>query len=271
MSQSQETIVIGSNEENAAVKVMQMLYDANAEQRIPFHLETDEGVAEVHFILGAQTDEVLIEHERQLSLRVAKADFDETGGIFAIKSKSKKVEASALLFDSVAIKPEGFGESDEDIPEDWKDRIDKRDKADAIDGAYLACEVVKPEVTLLAGRAPWSYRSGIKTHIVRALFEGYQLELGHTLGKASAEQLDEYKSITTQSYLVQGAMVMQGESLIPPRLKRLGKLYKQLHQSHDGYKGWPPLHHQAEVVGAHLGPVLEALRKNSNASQAQSK
>lgn len=245
------------------------LYDAKADQRIPFHLETDDGLALVHFILGPQTETVLVEHERQLNLRIAKADREETGGVFAIKSKSKKVEADSILFDTVAIKPEGFGDSDEDIPGDWKDHIHKQDKSDVI-ATYLAAEVVKPEVQIITGRASWNYRSGIKTHILRVLFEGYQLELKHTLGPSSADQLDEFKAITTQSYQVQGAMVMQGESLIPARLKRMGVLYQQLHQAHEGYKGYPPLHHQAEIVAAHLSPVLEALRKKPNASQGQS-
>lgn len=255
--------------EGQAAEAALSLYDSGATQRIPFLIETDAGLAEVFFRLGPQTDEVLIEHERQRNLRLVRADIAETGGVQGVEAKARKVEASALLFDTVAVGAEGFGDSDE-LPDDWKDRIAKDDKADVIDQAYLAVEAVKPQVAQIQARVPWDYRSDTRTHTLHALFEGYQLELKHTLSKASAAQVDEYNSAMSQTYLVQGAMVMQGETLIPPRLKRLGRLYRQLHVSHEGYAGFPPLHHQAEAVMAHLGGALKALKKKPNDSQTPS-
>jgi hypothetical protein len=255
--------------EDQAAEAALPLYDAGATQRIPFLIETDDGLAEVFFHLGPQTDEALIEHERQRNLRLVKADIAETGGVHGVEAKTRKVEANALLFDEVAVGAGGFGDSDV-LPEGWKDFIEKKDKSDVIEQAYLAVEMVKPQVAQIQARVPWNYRSRTKTHTLRALFEGQQLDLKHTLNSASASQLDEFNSVMSQSYLVQGAMVMQGETLIPPRLKRLGKLYQQLHVSHEGYAGFPPLHHQAEAVMAHLGSVLEALKKKPSESQTPS-
>ena len=232
--QSQET----EQSTNTQVETLP-LYDAQAEQRIPFLLETETGLVQVYFILGPQADKVLIEHERRLNLRVKKAELSETGGLHGVMAKSEKVAASAELFDTVAIRAEGFGDSDDDLPDDWKTRIDPADKADVIDQAYLATDVLKPMVAVLGTRVSWDYRSANKTHTLRALFNGYQLELKHTLGKASATQIDEFKSIMGQAYQVQGAMLMQGEALIAPRYTRLGKLYTQLHQAHENYNGWP--------------------------------
>jgi hypothetical protein len=240
------------------------LYDADAEQRIPFIVEADDDTeVTVVFVVGAQSNDLLEEYDRRRNLRLVEADKKETGGQAASGRKSDAFRASLWLFDQVVNSVEGFADSEEgDMPSTWKEAISDDDKVTVIDAAYLACEAVAPKPAAPGTRVPWNYKDRPKTVRMRALFSGYQVELAHVLKRASAEQLSEFRSIMSQGYLVQGAMIHKGETLIPPRARKLSILYDQLKESTTGYAGRVPLHHKVEAVLNHLSPSLRAVTKN---------
>lgn len=238
------------------------LYDADKEQRIPFLIEHGGRSYEVIFLLRGQSDEALEAYDRLCKLGYQSADRKETDGENAIETKSQAHAAAIALFADRAFGVEGIGAEGETLPDDWQERIDELDRAGVIDSAYLTTLVQKPKAAAKGDALPWDYRSTNKAYTLVALYSGYELELKHELKTASAEQLAEFKSIMTQRYLMQGTKLNNSETRIPPRARRLGKLYDKLVAGTEGYEGRVPLHHKVEVVLTHLNPALEALRKN---------
>lgn len=249
-----------------------ILYDATADQRIPFYVEDEGQRFEVGYILGPQTDEVLTEYDRQCDRRMMQADQQETGERNAVESISKEFEASLWLFNDRLKDVEGFGEAGAEKPENWRELIgDDKDKVAVIDEAYLAAMVVPPPIAKPGKVLQWRTKR-VEIVPLKAVFNGYEVELTHERQtELTSDHLSDFNGIMRSRWLVQGTKVGTPETRVPPKVARLGKLYDQLNYKTTGYaaNGKVPLHHKAIVVMHDLGKAGEAVRKNSTGSQAQ--
>lgn len=242
-----------------------IVYDATRPQRIPFMIEHAGEMFEVAFVLDAQTDAALINYDRLCDRRFVAADQKETGERNALESIDNSFEAATWLFDDRAQTAEGFNEPGQPLPENWKESIADEDKAAVIDEAYLAAAVVPLPIAKPGKRLPLSYRKEVPVSTInlRAIFEGFEMVLGHVMNPASADQVATFKSIQKERLLVQGTRLGKGETRIPPKVRKLGALYDQLKESVTGYaNNHVPLHHKMIVVMEHLQSEVEAVRKN---------
>jgi hypothetical protein len=253
--------------EQSTAPITPILYDADAEQRIPFSVEFDGEAYEPIYVLGPQTDAALIEYDKQMDRRLRAADKKQSGRRDAMESEDSSVDAGAWLFSDRAVSVEGMGAEGEELPADWKDRIDDSDKADIINTAYLAVGRVPLPVATPGKRLPWGHRSmGTARIPIRALFGGYQLDLVHereNLPPADMKDiLGEFNSIRKQTWIVGGTHIGgAGEMIIPPKSQRLAALYDKLGYKATGYAGRVPMHHKAFVVSEDLTPAQEAVTK----------
>ena len=132
-----------------------------------------------------------------------------------------------------------------------------------IDDAYNAAEVMPLPIARPGKRLPMNRNRTLPSVIrLRALFAGHELTLTHELRQPTADQVATYKSIQKERWIVQGTKLGRGETRIPPKLQKLGLLYKELVERTSGYAGRVPLHHQMLVVMDHLAKEVEAVRKN---------
>lgn len=243
-----------------------ILYDATKAQRIPFLIEYEGEQVEVAFVLDAQTDAALIAYDRVLDRRLVQADRQETGERNAFESTDKSFEASVWLFKDRALKAEGFGNTDDQLPDNWKDDdsiVTDEEKAAVIDNAYLAAQIMPLPIATPGKRLPMNRdKASPSIYRLKALYEGYELVLTHELDQPTAEQVATVKSIQKERWIVQGTHLNKGEQRIPPKLQKLGAVYKQLNPKTTGYAGPVPLHHQMIVVLEHFAKEVEAVRKN---------
>lgn len=247
-----------------------ILYDADAEQLVPFYVEDEGERFEVVFQLGPQTHAALAEYDRQCDRRMIQADQQETGERNAVESISKEFEASLWLFNDRLVDVQGFGEPGEKKPDNWRDLIgDDKDKVAVIDEAYLAAMVVPPPIAKPGKTLKWKEK---RTEIVplKAIFNGFEMELTHERQTdLTSDHLSDYNAIMRSRWLVQGTKLGSPESRIPPKAVRLGELYDRLNYRASGYKARVPLHHKAIVVMHDLGKAGEAVRKNLKGSPTQ--
>src|SRR5687767_2657169 len=95
-----------------------ILYDADANQRIPAMIEHQGEMFEVAFVLDKQTDDAIAEYNKQCDVRLVQADQKETGERNALESIDKSFEAATWLFNDRALSAEGFA-TDGDLPSNW--------------------------------------------------------------------------------------------------------------------------------------------------------
>jgi hypothetical protein len=243
----------------------QILFDATANQKIPFRYENGEETVEVSFILGPQTDEAIAEYDRLKNERYQKAD-EEAGDRGAMETIDETARAAVWLLNDRLIDCEGFGEEGEEKPPNWKDLVfdDDRDRVAVIDEAYLAAQVVPPPLAPKGKRLPWQREPRKSIVNLVALFNGHQLQLTHErTSTPTADQIREFESIRKSRYLVTGRKLGENEIKVPPKARRFAALYDSLGYQTTGYaEGSPvPLHHRVIVVVHDLGQAGEAVKK----------
>lgn len=249
------------NQSNQTEQPKVILYDADATQRIPFMTEHDGELYEIAYIVAPRKDDDIKEFETRRNMRLAEADPDETGGRGGTITENDSLQAAEWLFDKLATGVEGVGDSDEELPEDWKTNFSQQEKSAVINQGLLACEAVEPLRVKSGKRLPLNHQKSTGATTLRVLFNGHQLTTKHTIADADADTLAEYSTLMSRSVLIQGSMVGQGESYIPSRMGKLGIIYDRLKESVTGYAGRVPLDHKAAVVMGKLGKQQKALQK----------
>lgn len=248
--------------ETAASAAAPILYDADADQRLPFLLEEDGVAYEVGYVLGPPKDSALVEYDRLLEQRMLAADEAEAGVRDAVEQTDNSFEAALWLFNDRLKAVDGFGEPGDELPANWRDLIGTDlDKAAVVD-QYLAADVAPTPLAKKGARRGWKAPSAACTIHLRAVFEGYQLSLKHERQTApTADQVGTFKAIMKRSWLVGGTKLGTGEALMPPKGERLGALYDQIGYRATGYQGRVPLHHKRRVVIADLSKHVTAVTK----------
>lgn len=252
------------NNQTSPARPQEILYDAMAEQRIPFEKTyRDKKKQKKRCIVyhtfkaigGKEGDTALIEYDRRRDVRMA------AGGGGSVDARSDMYTASLFLWPDRIVRVEGWG------AEDGADVKDK-DRADAVQDGLLACDIVEPALAELADVTddkPWEHEEETDTslHLLRARFGENVVVTEHELAQASRDQEKRFNVLMTRTKLQPGEQLGKQETQVPSRWKALGKLYMEMRVSVKGYvKDIVPLHHQVEVVMAHMSTEMEALEGN---------
>jgi hypothetical protein len=241
-----------------------LVYDASASQKIPYHIEHEGARYTIMIEYAPLTDDLVKEHEIRKNLRLTEADQEESAHRSGIVQQSDVMNASAWLFDVAAIRPYGFGNSDDEVPADWKEQFEDAEKADMVDGTILAGLVLEAPLVPAGKRLPWNRAKGSSTHTLRCIYNGTQMDTKHILRAGDADTASEFKSLMARGVLIQGTKLGKSETYIPCRMGRLGEFYDRLKEKVEGYRdGKVPLHHKALIVIDHLGSQVKAATKNS--------
>ncbi len=245
-----------------------LVYKTDAPIRMPFFVE-DAGERYQIAVLFAYSETLIKEYDMRRHERLTQADPEEAANLKGLVKESKEVEAKNWLFEQLAVGVEGMGESDEELPEDWQSYFETEDRVAMID-ALLACENVELPLVPTGKRLAWKRRDSARITLLRALCDGYQITTKHIQPqKADADTLSDYKGIMQRGVIIQGAKVGNGDIYVPARIGALAGIYDRLKITAEGYRGPVPVHHKAQVVMNNLGPQVEALSKNSNATPVQ--
>lgn len=243
-----------------------VLYDADAIQRIPLRVETDEGYGEVVHLVGPLDDEPIKAFDIRREVKLGQAEQKN-----AVETKSLTLDAATELYDELtATPPEGYGEEGEETPENWKEIIGADEKQFVIEDVLLAAEVITNAATKKLKRIGWGAQRRPSSVQLRCYFSGEQLVTEHfpREPKPSAAAITEFNAIRSSVWLVQGTKLGKGDTQIPPKMARYAKLYDVVFDQGRarGYKGRVPMHHKSVVIQHYMGGALEVQEKNSNAS-----
>lgn len=245
-----------NNEQTPAAAV---LFDADAQQRVPFQIEFEGELYEIAYKIDPVSDEQTTELETRRNVRQAEADADEARGRDGMVAESDSLDASDWLFKQLAKGVEGT-EFDDDG--DWMENFSQRERAAVIDQAVLACQVLDLSKVKAGKRLPAKRTGSGSTTVLRVLFGGRQIDTRHVLAEGDGDIQSEFDALMRRGVIVAGTKLGQREIYIPNRARRLGEFYDRLKLSAEGYAGRIPLHHKMAVVIHHLGRTQQALTKN---------
>ncbi|MBD0370329.1 MAG: hypothetical protein ICV60_05800, partial [Pyrinomonadaceae bacterium] len=102
-------------------------FDASAQQRVPIKVEYEGEFYEVHHVFGPIDNEDLMAEYAKRCTTILRSG--EVKG--SVDRESDTFEADVWLWNKLAVGIEGMGD-EEELPEDWKDRVEDEDKAYAI-------------------------------------------------------------------------------------------------------------------------------------------
>ena len=221
------------------------LYDADAEQRMPFQTERrvagEAKLFNVVHIYGPIVDDAVFEYERRRSQTIGEVgdeEIDQTGGT-AIESK-KGAEAAIHYFDSNNTKSEGYAGA-----------VSARDKIYSVTNLLFSLEF--DELPMASGDELCPEEDdGNSTYTGRCIFAGSVVPVGATLRPASTTELSEYARLMSRTIMVRGQQFGKQDLIIPSRAKRLCELFDLMKISVDGYAGRVPAHHKMAYAVRHL-------------------
>jgi hypothetical protein len=246
------------SEDSQEPKSDALLYDADAEQRIPFRLygkgRHANKVYDIFVTLKALVDGTYIAFDKQRNIRYA------GDGLGAIDASNETYAASVWLGKQLLVRVEGWGK------EDGSDLSNER-LAGVIQEALLASEIESRAEALPADAAqdrPWEEESdeaGVQTHRLRCLYSGRLLVTEHDLKPAGDKQQQKFQRLMAKTKLVEGEQLGRRETKLPSRDEQFGEIYDELLEDVRGYQGRVPLWHKRDVVIAHLSTEQEVFAK----------
>ena len=245
-----------TNNQPQAEQTVVLVYDADAEQRLPFQVTRRGRLFNVAVIFGpnALKDKTLIEYDRCRDQRISDADAAESTEADAMAVTGKSFAPAVQLFDSTKARGEGYVST---VPD--------KDKAYAVNNLLLAVEFVTAPTAAADELCPADDGEEGTTHFLRCIFNGQLVTTEHTL-RDDPDDLEEFQAIMSRALLVKGTQFGQTDQRIPSRAVRLGALYDKAKLEVKGYAGRVPLHHKQLVVHQHFKGGQKALVGNSNGS-----
>ena len=236
----------------------QKLYDADQSQEIPLLVETEAGSAQVSHIIAPLTDKLLIEFDEARQVAVV-GDSRQTG------TETHTATAAVKLWEKVCLGVRGYGDSDEDLPEDWRELVPVEDKIAVMDHV-LTCVVADKECDdsgAGAARVSWgANRSrGIQTE---SYFNDEIILTSHTLRAKTAQDYAEYERINRLMFENQRSGLRKKTERLagfPATMRGKAALYDKVATSAGGYAERVPLHHKAVVIDAYFTAKADAEKK----------
>jgi hypothetical protein len=233
-----------------ADEVLTIIYDADAEQQVPFQTERKGKLYNVVHVFGPIKDEGVIEYERGRDQRISDAETSESNDQDAMAVTSKSFQAAVKYWDSTAARAEGYSGA-----------VSLKDKAFAVQNLLFAVEFDSLPLATADELCPVDDDDN-STHKLRCLFDGKLTVTEHTLRPGTPEEVAEFQSMMSRALLVRGTQFGQTDQRIPSKARRLGALYDRVKISASGYSGRVPLHHKMAVVLRHFRAQQKATAGN---------
>jgi hypothetical protein len=227
---------VGIGEETAVV-----IYDADAEQRVPFQTERKGKLYSVVHVFGPVTDEAVIQYERGRDQRISDAETGESNEQDVMAVTSRSFQAAIAYWDSTGTRAEGYA-----------GEVSAKDKAFAVQNILFAVEFDALSLAAADELCPDDEDDDTSTYKLRCMFDGQLLTTEHTLRAGTADEVAEFQSMMSRALLVRGTHFGQTDQRIPSKARRLGVLYDKVKVTSAGYAGRVPIHHKMAVVLRHF-------------------
>ncbi len=243
-----------------APQTAQTLFDSNVSQMVRFTVERNNKRYPVGHQFKPLSDEEFLKLDTGRDVRMTAVE-DEAASGSGLAMTTKGFEASVAYWNRNAVGCENYGSKGPNDFDKVSEKISPDDRVQAVD-FLLAAEIEPVPVASDDEACPLEFdENSVVT--LRALFNGEQLYLAHTLRPISNSLMSEYRHIMAHSFVVQGAKIGNSEQRIPSRAKRLGALYDKIVVSTSGYASdIVPLHHKVKVVLDQFAIGSEIISKN---------
>lgn len=234
-------------------------YDADQSQEIPLLVETETGEVKVTHIIAPLTDKLLIEFDEARQVAVI-GDSRQTG------TETHTATAAVKLWDKTCLAVRGYGDSDEDLPEDWRELVPVEDKIAVMDHILTCVAVEKSEKGSdgSAGtRAAWGANRA-RSIQTESYFNDEIVPASHTLRAKTAQDYAEYERINRLMFENQrGGLRKKTERLavFPATMRGKATLYDKVIVNASGYAERVPLHHKAVVIDTYFTARADTEKK----------
>lgn len=230
-----------------------VLYDCDAEQRMPFQTERRGRLYNVAHVFGPVKDEAVLAFEVRRNQRISDAEANEADDPEARAMSGSAFEAALKFWEENGARAEGYA-----------GEVSAKDKAFAVQSLLFAVEFEKLPDAADGELCPADDDSS--THRLRCLFDGKLVVTEHTLRAASTEEIADFQALMSRTLLVQGTQFGQTDFRVPSRARALGQLYDRVKVEARGYAGRVPLYHKMAVALRHFRAEQKALVGNATAS-----
>jgi hypothetical protein len=235
-------------------------YDADQNQEIPLLVETEAGEAKVTHVIAPLTDKALHEFDEARQVAVV-GDSRQTG------TETHTATAAVKLWGQVCLTVLGYGESDQDLPEDWRELVPVEDKIAVIDHV-LTCVAVEREscdgnLPARPARAVWGADRS-RSIQTESYFNDEIVLTSHTLRAKTAQDYAEYERINRLMFENQRSGLRKKSerlAVFPATMRGKAALYDKVAISSSGYAERVPLHHKAVVIDAYFAAKADTEKK----------
>jgi hypothetical protein len=232
-------------------------YDADQTQEISLLIETEADEVKVTHVIAPLSDKLLVEFDEARQVAVV-GDNRQTG------TETHTAAAAVKLWDKACLTVRGYGESDEDLPEDWRELVPVEDKIAVMDH-ILTCVIAEKESSdgQSAARAAWGANRA-RTIQSESYFNDEIVVTGHTLRAKTAQDYAEYERINRLMFENQRSGLRKKTerlAVFPATMRGKAALYDKVVLSTSGYSDRVPLHHKAVVIDAYFAARADTEKK----------
>jgi len=244
-------------EQQAGMPALQTapLYDADAEQKMPFQTERRvSGVAKLYnvaHIFGPIKDADVFEYDRRRNQTIGEAneqEIDQTGGT-SIEAK-KGAGAAINYWDSTGARAEGYA-----------GKVSNADKVFAVSNLLFGFEFNELPMASADELCP-EEDDAASTYSARCIFSGHVVEVSASLRPATTEELTDFQRLKSRTIMVRGQQFGKQDLIIPSQSKRLAELFDLMVVGTTGYAGRVPGHHKVAYANRHLSSQQKAITGN---------
>lgn len=223
--------------------VPQILFEADTEQRVELTILYRGTERTVAHCFAPLSDDLFFQYEQRKKTRVEISGQD----VLVVRNDDQELAAAEWLWNELALGRVGYVPRD-----DWRERTNVLDKAQAISEGLLAVYAVRHETPPIADIAEELVDDDLGTEIeLDCLFNSTALTTRHTFRAPTAANVKEYDRLMRIADNViarSGRRPQAAQVVIPSKARELGQLYDSLILEADGYAGRVPAHHKREAV-----------------------
>lgn len=218
------------------------LFDADAEQRVELLIQYRGVERTVAHRFAPLTDDLFFQFEQRKKTRARVSGQD----LLTVRNEDQEVSAAEWLWNELALGRDGYVPRD-----DWRERTNVVDKAQAIRDGLLAVYAVRAAPAAdPAELEPVDDDLGTEIAL-DCLFNSTALTVRHAFRAPSAADVKEYDRLMriADNLIARGGRRPDSAQLvIPSKARELAALYDRLAVGAEGYAGRVPAHHKREAV-----------------------
>jgi hypothetical protein len=221
-----------------------LLFDADAEQGVELLIQYRGVERTVAHRFAPLTDELFFHFEQRKKTRARVSGQD----LLTVRNEDQEVSAAEWLWNELALGRDGYVTRD-----DWRERTNVLDKAQAIRDGLLAVYAVRGAVvTSIDPSEMEPVDDDLGTEIaLDCLFNSTALTVRHAFRAPSAADVKEYDRLMriADNLIARGGRRPESaQVVIPSKARELAALYDRLAVGADGYAARVPAHHKREAV-----------------------